>query len=146
MFTKYLCGCLAPVSKIPCLTFEDILHIHSGYPKTCMHEEVDNFVRLVFSDADGNIEGDYLAHHTFDHKGIDLHNKGHLAVLGYVFQKYCSLDMMPVFRFFINLETAYGTNYGAYKTDLVRYFGVRPKRTSIGVQFKRTKASNCPLF
>ena len=115
------------------LAFADILKRHAGEAKSSMHKDVDDFVALIFAKG----EADLLARYVFEHPDIDTADAGHLTVLGYVFHKYCTVDIPVVVRFLINLERRYGVNYFAYTRDLKRYFGLVPQATPIGMQFKK---------
>lgn len=114
--------------KIKTDTLEDIMFSNHIVPTCDMKQNVDAFVKKHFS-YQGMVDYDKLADYVFGPEGMytySVDDDGHIAVLGYMINKYCEVSNYNVKNFLRSLRNKFPEDAEQFRIFLKTKLGVIP--------------------
>lgn len=105
-----------------------------------MKDDIDIYVKENFSLSPGIIDENELANKVFTSVYYDLHDEGHLRVLGFIINKYCIVSNKYIKKTLLKIRQNY-TSEEEYRKILRLYLGVILFKRSGKIFFRKTLKS-----
>jgi hypothetical protein len=128
--------------KVIAMTWEDILYTNHIVTKPNMKKMVDDWVKAKHS-MRGMVDEVALIEECFaENVNINVFDAGHLAVVGYVVNKYCDMGNPTLKQFLITMNNKY-EDQAEFRKLLRQHFGISVYETAPSKRHFRKIVGGC---
>lgn len=124
------------------VTLGDILYDNHICVKPSYKRVIDAFVAEQFTKR-GMVDDISLAEHVFD-VPMNMHDEGHMTVIGYIVAKYCDASNADVKRFLRDYRAIFA-DFATYQVMVKTLFGVIPIVKNGSLHYRKFTGDICKM-